>query len=297
MKNLQKIALSLLFILAALGLQAQKTQAQPNPEEETWLWQISGNGLSKPSYLFGTIHVLCPDDFILSDGVLEKLNKSKQLVLEVADAENPANLMLVLESMTMKGKKLKDLYTEEEYAELKQFFKDSLNSDIETLASFSPMFTMTSVLPAMLGCTEIKSYESELTALARKQGKEVKDVETLQQQLSIFDTIPYHIQAQELLRTVRNWAKEKQTFRVLVDIYINQQFQYSQAFIHSTMGDMTEYEDVLLTNRNKQWIPKIKAYAAEKPTFFAFGAGHLSGTNGLIELLRKEGYTVTPIKN
>ena len=211
MKTLQKIAFGLLFLAFAPSLFAQKENKKPNPKEETWLWEISGNGLENPSYLFGTIHILCPEDFEISSTLKNKLAASKQLVLEVADAENPANLMVVLQAMTMKGKKLKDLYTAEEYAELKQFFTDSIGLDISMIESFSPMFATTAILPAMMGCMETKSYEAELTALARQQNKEVKEVETLAQQLSMFDTIPYHIQAQELLRTAREWTKEKTT--------------------------------------------------------------------------------------
>lgn len=297
MKTLQKIALSILFLALASPLFAQKETKKTNPKEETWLWEISGNGLENPSYLFGTIHILCPQDFELSSTLKSKLEISQQLVLEVADAENPANLMVILQAMTMKGKKLKDLYTVEEYAELKQFFTDSIGLDISMIESFSPMFATTAILPAMMGCVETKSYEAELTALARQQNKEVKEVETLAQQLSMFDTIPYHIQAQELLRTAREWTKEKITFAALVEIYKNQKFGLSQAFIHANMGSMTEYKDVLLDNRNKDWIGKIKAFASEKPTLFAFGAGHLGGDKGLIELLKKEGYTVKPLKN
>lgn len=297
MKTLQKIALSILFLALASPLFAQKETKKTNPKEETWLWEISGNGLENPSYLFGTIHILCPQDFELSSTLKSKLEISQQLVLEVADAENPANLMVILQAMTMKGKKLKDLYTVEEYAELKQFFADSIGLDISMIESFSPMFATTAILPAMMGCVETKSYEAELTALARQQNKEVKEVETLAQQLSMFDTIPYHIQAQELLRTAREWTKEKITFAALVEIYKNQKFGLSQAFIHANMGSMTEYKDVLLDNRNKDWIGKIKAFASEKPTLFAFGAGHLGGDKGLIELLKKEGYTVKPLKN
>ena len=94
-----------------------------------------------------------------------------------------------------------------------------------------------------------------------------------------------------------SWNKEKTTFRVLVEIYKEQKFSKSLAFMHANMGDMLEYKDVLLDNRNKAWIEKIKAFANEKPTLFAFGAGHLGGDNGLIELLKKEGYKVKPLKN
>lgn len=292
MKTINKILIAVLFVAIAIPSIAQKKK-----DNETWLWEISGNGLEKPSYLFGTIHILCPEDFSISNNLQAKLKESEQLVLEVADADNPANALVVLQSMAMKSKTLKDLYTEEEYNELGAFFKDSIGLPLAMFDKFMPMMAIVSVVPKMMGCLETKSFETELTAMARKQGKEVKEVETLTQQLHFFDTIPYHIQAQELLRTVREWNKEKETFEALVSLYKEQQFSKSLAFMHAQMGDMLEYKDVLLDNRNKAWIEKIKTFAKEKPTLFAFGAGHLGGEKGLIELLKKEGFKVKPLKN
>jgi hypothetical protein len=291
MKRLKSLSLILLLVGLTLPSVAQKKKNQ------TWLWEISGNGLENPSYLFGTIHILCPNDFAMSDNLLDKLNKSEQLVLEVADADNPANAMQIMQSMAMKGKTLKDLYTEEEYKEIDKFFTDSIGYPLSAFNSFMPMMAITTTLPKMMGCVQQKSYEVELTSIARKQGKEVKEVETLAQQLHLFDTIPYEIQAKELLRTIREWNKEKETFSALVSIYKQQDFSKALAFIHTNMGNMIEYKDVLLDNRNKGWIEKIKTFAKEKPTFFAFGAGHLGGETGLVKLLKKEGFKVKPLKN
>lgn len=291
MKRLKSLSLILLLVGLTLPSVAQKKKNQ------TWLWEISGNGLEKPSYLFGTIHILCPNDFAMSDNLLDKLNKSEQLVLEVADADNPANALEIMQNSIMKGSTLKDLYTEEEYAEIDSFFKDSIGYPLAMFNAFMPMVTMATVLPKMMGCSQPKSYEIELTAMARKQKKEVKEVETLTQQLHFFDTIPYKIQAKELLRMIRDWNKEKETFSGLVNIYKEQQFSKAVAFIHTNMGSMIEYKDVLLDNRNRAWIAKIETFAKEKPTLFAFGAGHLGGEKGLVALLKKEGFKVKPLKN
>jgi len=64
----------------------------------------------------------------------------------------------------------------------------------------------------------------------------------------------------------------------------------------SESEDMTaEFSNLLLDQRNKNWIPEIGKFAIEKPTFFGVGALHLPGENGVINLLRQEGYTVTPV--
>lgn len=297
MKQSTRLFIAFLLSVGMLPLLAQTDNKKVNQKEETWLWEISGNGLKEPSYLFGTIHILCPGDFSISKNLSEKLQKSKQLVLEVVDADNPMNALAAMEALVMKGTKMKDLYTAEEYREVNKFFTDSIGLDLDTYGSFCPMFFMVSVLPKMMGCSETKSYETELTVLARQQGKEVKEVETLMQQLHFFDTIPYHVQAKELLRLVQEWKTEKHSFAELVTLYKEQKFSQSAAFIHANMGNLIEYRDILLDNRNKAWIPKIKNMAAEKSTLFAFGAGHLGGTNGLIELLKAEGYKVSPLKN
>jgi hypothetical protein len=59
--------------------------------------------------------------------------------------------------------------------------------------------------------------------------------------------------------------------------------------------DFGEYEAVLLNDRNKNWVPVIVNQAQQKPTFFAVGAGHLGGANGVINLLRQQGLSVKPI--
>ena len=58
---------------------------------------------------------------------------------------------------------------------------------------------------------------------------------------------------------------------------------------------LTQYDDLLLNNRNKKWIPEIIRQVKLQPTFFAVGAGHLGNANGLINLLKSEGFTILPV--
>ena len=53
---------------------------------------------------------------------------------------------------------------------------------------------------------------------------------------------------------------------------------------------------MLLNNRNKNWISKIDKYVKQKPTFIAVGAAHLGGQNGVISLLKKQGFKVEPVR-
>jgi uncharacterized protein len=301
MKHILKNLLAVLLVLFFVGAQAQrnKTNKQQKKDEKanTWLWQVSGNGLKNPSYLYGTMHAMCAGDFSIDDSLAAKLTASNQLVLEVVDADNPMNVFVLMQAMALKGAHLPDLYTKEEYAEINTFFTDSVGVSIGDFASFNPFFAILATLPQQMGCTDIKSFETELTIMARAAGKEVKELENIQFQANLFDTIPYPIQAKELLRLVREWNSEKQLLAEMTSIYKNKEVDKALVLAHASFGALTQYWDVFLKNRNENWIPKIETMAATKSSLFAVGAAHLVGDYGLITLLRKKGYTVTPVNN
>ena len=115
--------------------------------------------------------------------------------------------------------------------------------------------------------------------------------------MQIFDDIPYEDQIEDLIRMAKdNLAYDKATFAKMLKIYKDEDI----TSLYSMMEDenyssIAEHQEKFLDNRNKNWIPKIGEYAKEQPTFFGVGAGHLAGDNGVINLLRKAGYSVTAV--
>ena len=75
----------LLSILTAITVFTAKAQT---PLEKTLLWQITGPGISKPSYVYGTIHLICPQDIIVSTELRARFYSTKQLYLEL-DMDDP----------------------------------------------------------------------------------------------------------------------------------------------------------------------------------------------------------------
>lgn len=296
MNTLLRLCFSFLFFLTVTCTAAQKHTVADSAKDNTWLWEVSGKGLKQPSYLYGTIHIICTEDFFISDGLLNALNKSRQLVLETTFGDSTIDLVALFEGAALKDKRLKDFYTAEEYAELVKFFKDSLDMDLELMGSLKPLYFTELMAPKMLGCKKTSAYETELEKMARKQNKEVKGFLGIKEHARLLDTIPDELQARELLRTIRQWEKEKQDFARLIEIYKTQAFYKVHPFME-TSENLNQYGGALLDDRNFKWIPQIKKMAAEKPTLFAFGAAHLGGENGIINLLRKAGYTVKPLEN
>ena len=113
--------------------------------------------------------------------------------------------------------------------------------------------------------------------------------------MSVFDSIPYDKQAEMLVETVKNYQESKKELTNLYKFYISNELSKLQDLSDSSDSGLMDYEDILLTRRNNDWIGKIEKIAMEKPSFFAVGALHLPGKGGILSLLREKGYTVEPV--
>lgn len=264
-------------------------------QDKGLLYEISGNQLSQPSYVFGTFHIMCANDYVMSDVVKNKFKETQQVVLEL-DMDDPQMMMQMQQQMFMKdGQSLKKLLAADDYQIVGDYFKDSLQMPFQMLEKVKP-FALTSMLyPKVLGCP-LESFEMNFVKLSKEQDKEILGLESVADQMGVFDKIPYQKQAEGLVEVVEHMDKSRAEFSKMVTTYKTEDIDAIAAMIAEEESEYTEYSDILLADRNKNWIMKITNYAKEKPTFFAVGAGHLGGTEGVVNLLREAGYTVTAVK-
>lgn len=281
----------LLVVFCALGI-ASRAQV---PVENSLLWEISGRGLAKPSYLFGTIHLICPSDFSLSDSLKSTLSRTQQVALEI-DMDDPGMMAGMMKTMNMAaGNELKKLVTEQEYQRLDRFFKDSVHVGLAMFERAKPFVLMGPLFNAVLDC-QPQSYEMALVELAGSRKSEVIGIETLEEQMAIFDTIPYKDQAKMLLTFIDSLPSARKEFKTLVALYKAQNINELYGMTLKSDFGLEGNEEVMLFARNQKWIPRIRRIASAKPTFFAVGAAHLGGEKGVIALLRKEGFQVRAVK-
>ncbi len=258
------------------------------------LWKIEGNGIQKPSYLYGTIHLICPTDFVLTDTLKACLRQTEQLTLEI-DMDDPGMMMAMAGSMMMKENKvLKDLLNTAEYQRLNAYFKDSVGMNIAALERAKPFVLMSILLNRVLAC-EPQSYELSLMTLAKQQQAEVVGLETIEEQMAVFDSIPYKEQATMVMGLIDSLPQARREFGKMVELYKQQNLDALYALTSKSDFDVEKNQEVLLTARNRRWIPVIQKQVAEKPTFIAVGAAHLGGEVGVIALLRQQGYTLSPV--
>lgn len=284
MKNLFKTFALLLTISTAFSQQ-----------NKGLLYEISGNGLTKSSYIFGTFHIMCAEDYIMSEVVKQKFTTTEQVVLEL-DMDDPQMMVQMQQQMFMKdGRSLKDLLSKGDYDEVGNYFIDSLKMPFQMLDKVKP-FALTSMLyPKILGCP-VQSFEMDFVKLGKDENKEILGLETVADQMRVFDEIPYQKQADDLVKAIQDIDNSKAEFDKLVATYKTEDIDAIAKMIAEDDSGYDQYTDILLNNRNENWIAKMADFTKEKPTFFAVGAGHLGGEKGVINLLRKAGYTVTAVK-
>ena len=311
-------ALFSLFCIAAAFAQEPKINISPAATESTvehtgekgLLWEISGNNLQTPSFLFGTIHMIDRESFFWPEGTQESLYATNRITFEIdmKEMNDFSTLFQVMFGLVMdNGTTLQDLLSKEDYTFVRNRF-DELGLPI-------PLFLLERVQPMLLTMFTsedfdlssmqmgdgITSYEMELLALAEEKEMETAGLETVAYQISIFDSIPYDAQAKMLVDALKaektdTTVSEEDQFGAMVQAYKDQDISKLHKMIQSEEGGIADFEDHLLNNRNYNWIPIMQKMMAEKPTFFAVGAGHLGGEKGVIALLRKEGYNVTRVK-
>lgn len=281
--------------LVAYGQAPKKIAASNN----TLLWRISGKNIAKPSYLFGTMHLLCADDIQLSDSLTNAIENADNVYLEL-DMDNLFEMMSAMTKMKMRNDTtLADLLTEDEYAKVKVFFKE--NSGLipfSMLETFKPLLAASMIMEQQAGkCDNMISMEQLIMQESKKNGVKIKGMETMEYQMSIFDSIPYGLQAKQLVKMIEAGKEDDSEMKKVTEAYRSQQLDKMEEMTKKEDLGLENFTDLLLYNRNANWAKKLEGLLSSKSLVIAVGAGHLPGEKGVINLLRKAGYKVEPVKN
>jgi uncharacterized protein YbaP (TraB family) len=289
--------LLLLFVLVYACPLSSSSQAQR--VENSIFWQVSGKDLMQPSYLFGTFHLLGATYLDSLTVVGEKFNESKTLVGELLLDSTMTVKMMV--AARMHETTLDKLLSPEDYKQTALWLKELSGYDLKMFNGMNPM-TIQIFLMTMLqqkyfppnGSADVP-MDLYLQQDAKKKGKKLVGLESFDVQVNaLFSQFSHQRQAEMLIEFVHQ--KDKAQDELL---------EMNKAY---RLGDLKKLEDllsaqtytekearVLLDDRNKNWIDQLPSLMKEQQTFIAVGALHLSGKNGLINLLRAAGYTVTPV--
>lgn len=291
---------SILFVLISLAL-ACNAQL---------LWKVTGRNTCKPSYLFGTIHLETSKYIDSVPGLRDAIANVDAVYGEIqmdSLTDNDMMMKAVNNLIAPPDSTIDKLLTKEEY-QLVDSVVNSYFMGMITLESFSKMKPV--VLSSQLGVMQMKKYFPEqlglndvidvaVQAAGRELGKRIGGLETIEMQINMLYGTPLDVQAQELVNFCRMDNDIISFSKELCDAYHAQDLDtLEKLLLLEGIGEdeMTnEIIEKLAYERNRRWMNTITETIPRESMLVAVGAGHLVGKDGLIELLRRDGYTVEPV--
>ena len=277
------------------------------------LWEISGNGLEKPSYVFGTHHVapasmldsipgfnqaIADCDVVYGEVEKEGLvgAETQQKMLAMITAPADSTLSTVLDAKTI--------------AAIDSIFKD-FSGGMAGAAQLEPMkpafvetqLTLIATMKLFPTFNPAEQIDISVQTRAAQLGKPTAGFESADFQLGLLYGAPISLQARDLTKTVADFNKSQQSALDLTESYKRQDLNslYSSMIKEIEESDYSPEEkkirfEKLFTSRNKNWAEQLNTIMPQKSVLVVVGAGHLPGDDGLLDLLKRKGYTVEPAK-
>ena len=280
------------------------------PSQAQLLWKITGNGLSQPSYVFGTNHLAKLSILDNIQGYKAAFESVKQVVgeVETKDMTSPATMMMMQQKMMIDNDTtFKMLFTPADYAKVEKCLSENLPMmNMSMIQKIRPAF-LSNQLDVVLYMKQMGNIDmdAQLDSYFQKEGlaknKSIIGLETYEEQFNLlFRSSSLQRQAELLICLLDNIKEEMGNEVKMAQIYNQQNLDEMYKLFQEKDGTKCDSypteEANLLYKRNKAWMTKLPGIFKQNPTFVAVGALHLCGPDGLLSLLKKAGYTVTAVK-
>jgi uncharacterized protein YbaP (TraB family) len=261
------------------------------------LWEVHGR--HNTVYLLGSIHVLRPSDYPLPAAVQDAYGNAKALVMEVNPDELDAQQVqgdLLTAAQLPDGKTLSEVLGAQRYERATALARDA-GVDLKLFDNFAPWFAAEAVSQlqlAKLGFEPTSGVDMYLAGLARKDGKPVDGLETVRDQLALFQALSLEEQAKYLLASLEDARELPAEVNAMVHAWQRGDMAWFEEHMKSELGDDPKLYDSFLLSRNRKWVPKIEALLNEDRNYLVIvGTAHLAGRGGVIDLLKKDGIGAT----
>ena len=323
----EKRLLGLLFLFFAVcfcsgcrGCSKVKLDKQKN----AMLWEISGNGLSHKSYLFGTMHggghnFTQEEIFMAFPQLREILGNVSCIYLEqsknfndsavVADCMASASVFMKADEASEyntlpQGVSYQGLYdNEEQFRFVDNFFCEKLHRF--SYVQFKPAYWVERLrLMKMKGNVKAVSVDDCLYHDALQKNIKVLGLETYEESAralveTIRDTAEYHkslteqaVDLYNVISQIEKVSASASCHEMYLSGDLEKLYTHSQSLIPKGVDDSK-----MVAERNIKWLKKIEGHLKDRACLIAVGVMHLPGDKGLISLLRDKGYIVQPVRN
>lgn len=261
------------------------------------LWEVTGNGLAKPSYLLATIKFVGEKEYFMPPEAVAKMKNCRSFAIE-DQVDHHAQHELNKALHFPKGQSLAGAMTAGDYLLVVQFFEREFGI---TKSVFEKKYARLKPLALSIAMTRlslhegVKFYDIELLKIAKRTGLQSYSLEAIDREAQALNSFPMEDQVKALLHSVNNFETQKAEFRKLMADYPHGNLEEIFAYTLHPLDNNESFVNEFYFKRNREWEPKIEKMMAENPSFIAVGVSHLEGREGLLELLRAKGYVLTPV--
>jgi len=294
-----KKMLFFLIIAAAINSSCLRNKKQSIPNgRSSLLWEISGNSLKRPSYLFGIVQISAKSFLDKRPGITEKFNVCKAVLTEaVIDS---LYLKKMFASMTLSGTSLDKILSYQEYDSVRTALSSVGGGDIRDFKKLKPV-VLESYLFSFLNSKaafspKIEKLGEYFETEGKRRGDEILGLESADYQIDNAINTPISDQKRHLLFVVKELEAAKKNMAQVYKLYDDEDLD---GLYNVLMEGDKEYsraeKNQRIKGRNLKWMEKIPAIIMTRQTFICVNVFNIAGPGGLIDLLRKKGYIVKPL--
>jgi uncharacterized protein YbaP (TraB family) len=261
------------------------------------LWELHGK--HNTVFLLGSIHVLRPGDYPLSPAVMQAYASSKSLLMEINLADMDLEQLqaeMLASAMLPEGKSLPGVLGPKRYSRAESLARD-VGVELATFDQFAPWFAAEAISQLQLlqlGFQPTSGVEMYFLERARSDGKSIAGLETVHDQIALFEGLSLDAQAEYLVASLEQAHELPKQVDDMVHAWQRGDTAWFDDQLKSELGrDPVLYQSVLAA-RNRKWVPKIEALLNDDKNYLVIvGTGHLVGRNSVIDLLKKDGVGAT----
>lgn len=289
------VALLATLFVAACG-KAEEKQGSSGPSS---VWRVEKDG--KYIYVGGTIHLLRKEDHPLPAVFTQAYADSTRLVFELPpDSDTDARVVELMRQMgSYPGAETIADHVKPATLEMINEWADASGyprAMLHKLRTWCLALTVAAVEYGKLGADPQRGVDAHFEALAKKDGKPAEGLETVEFQLGIFGGLSDKLQEELLLQTFTEAKSVAKDFAELISAWRAGDSQRLQEFLFRDAEKYPELMEDFLFKRNRAWIPPLLKHLEKgEKAYVLVGAGHLGGDQGILELLKKQGCTITQL--
>lgn len=259
--------------------------------KKTLLWELSGEQVHKPSYVFGTMHVRDQLAFKSLPQLYACIDQCEALATEFRLDEMPME-GLGAAPMVMKSPPLDKAYPPKVYQRLKKSLYRHFGLHLDMMKHLPPFFVLNFINEQILAKDMPMSLDEQLSTYARSMDKECLGVETLSEQMALLEKIPLKHQLKSLRSLLENIGSHRRQLLKLGELYATGDPYRIYKATRTGAGGLRK---LLIFDRNRIMADRIAKICQNQAAFVAIGAGHLAGGKGVLRFLKQKGLIVRPI--